>query len=65
MNPQRFYRAPSDVMRDRRFGDAERMEILVAWKGMTNGDAERQQVIDTMTEIERKLGGPEPAAQKQ
>ncbi|HWY60380.1 MAG TPA: hypothetical protein VNW15_00625 [Rhizomicrobium sp.] len=30
-NPARFYRLPGDVMRDRRFGDAERLEILRAW----------------------------------
>jgi len=31
-NPARFYRLPGDVMRDRRFSDAERLEILVAWR---------------------------------
>jgi len=29
--PARFYRLPGDVMRDRRFEDAERLEILRAW----------------------------------
>lgn len=29
--PARFYRLPGDVMRDRRFSDAERLEILRAW----------------------------------
>ena len=29
--PARFYRLPGDVIRDRRFADAERMEILRAW----------------------------------
>ena len=29
--PGRFYRLPGDVIRDRRFADAERMEILRAW----------------------------------
>ena len=29
--PSRFYRLPGDVMRDRRFGDTERLEILRAW----------------------------------
>jgi len=32
LNPARFYRLPGDVMRDRRFADAERLEILVAWR---------------------------------
>jgi hypothetical protein len=31
-NPARFYRMPGDVLRDRRFGDAEKLEILRAWK---------------------------------
>ena len=30
--PGRFYRTPADVMRDRRFGDGERQEILTAWR---------------------------------
>ena len=30
-NPPRYYRAPGDVLRDRRFGDAERICILQAW----------------------------------
>jgi hypothetical protein len=29
--PARFYRLPGDVMRDRRFEDVERLEILRAW----------------------------------
>jgi hypothetical protein len=36
-SPGRFYRLPGDVMRDRRFGDDERMEILRAW--LRNADA--------------------------
>jgi hypothetical protein len=30
-NPARIYRLPGDVMRDRRFTDADRLEILRAW----------------------------------
>jgi hypothetical protein len=30
-NPARFYRVPGDVLRDRRFDDAERICILKAW----------------------------------
>ena len=36
-NPARFYRAPSDVIRDRRFDDAERLEILSAWEREARG----------------------------
>lgn len=41
LNPMRIYRTPGDVLRDRRFGDAERLEILRAWRdamGATAGD---------------------------
>jgi len=31
-DPARFYPAPSDVIRDRRFSDPERLEILEAWE---------------------------------
>lgn len=31
-NPARIYRLPADVLRDRRFNDAERLEILRAWR---------------------------------
>jgi hypothetical protein len=30
-NPARIYRLPGDVLRDRRFNDADRLEILQAW----------------------------------
>lgn len=54
-NPQRFYRSPNDVMRDRRFSDAERLEILEAWEKAESAEADEiQQVRDTRREIERK-----------
>ncbi len=31
-DPSRFYPAPTDVVRDRRFSDTERLEILEAWE---------------------------------
>jgi hypothetical protein len=31
-NPARIYRLPGDVLRDRRFTDADRLEILRAWR---------------------------------
>jgi hypothetical protein len=42
-NPARIYRTPSDVLRDRRFGDEDRLEILRAWRD-AGGDVE----IDAM-----------------
>ncbi|HKY19516.1 MAG TPA: hypothetical protein VJL82_11330 [Rhizomicrobium sp.] len=35
-HPARIYRAPADVLRDRRFSDAERLEILKAWQDATD-----------------------------
>ena len=32
VEPSRFYRNPSDVMRDRRLTHADRLEILAAWE---------------------------------
>lgn len=31
-DPTRFHRAPIDVIRDRRFNDGERFQILAAWE---------------------------------
>jgi hypothetical protein len=31
-DPARFYPSPTDVVRDRRFSDVERLEILEAWE---------------------------------
>ena len=53
--PQRFYRAPSDVIRDRRFSDAERLEILSAWEAIAGENTtEYQQAAEARDEIERK-----------
>lgn len=65
LNPQRFYRAPTDVIRDRRFSDAERLEILEAWEGMADaGSEELRQAADARKEIEQKLAGIETTADK-
>jgi hypothetical protein len=42
-DPARFYRVPGDVLRDRRFTDAERATILKAWR---DADPERAAEID-------------------
>jgi hypothetical protein len=36
-NPPRFYRVPGDVLRDRRFADEEKLEILRAWQDASDG----------------------------
>ncbi len=53
LNPARIYRAPGDVIRDRRFGDAERVEILRAWRGYAAVD---EAGIDALiAELEARL----------
>ena len=32
LDPSRYYRNPSDVVRDRRLTNADRLEILAAWE---------------------------------
>ena len=54
-NPARIYRAPADVLRDRRFGDADRLEILRAWR-TSRDDADDAAEIDALiTELEVRL----------
>jgi hypothetical protein len=33
LDPARYYRNPSDVIRDRRLTNKDRLEILAAWEG--------------------------------
>jgi len=62
-NPQRYYRAPSDVNRDRRFSDEERFEILAAWEhGMRatcesegEEDSRLRQVVEAKAEVEKRM----------
>jgi hypothetical protein len=73
INPARFYRAPADVARDRRFTDEERLQILEAWErdaralsvasdeGMTGGEPTRlREVVETRTEIEKRVPSQHP-----
>ena len=60
--PGRFYRLPGDVIRDRRFDDSERLEILKAWAG--EADAERlAQIHDAIADVERRLAPSDHAAE--
>ena len=60
--PGRFYRVPGDVMRDRRFGDLERLEILQAWAA--EGDPEfADQIKDALENMERRLAPSDHAAE--
>lgn len=51
--PSRFYRQPGDVIRDRRFDDGERMEILKAWAGEADG-VRAAEIRDAITDLERR-----------
>ena len=50
-NPARIYRTPGDVLRDRRFDDNERLEILQAWRA-SNGPGE---IAAMIAELENRL----------
>lgn len=54
-SPGRFYRQPADVMRDRRFADGERLEILQAW---ASGAGElAPQVQSCIEELQSRMPG--------
>jgi hypothetical protein len=60
-DPTRFHRAPFDVVRDRRFSDDERLQILGAWEReirQQDGVDESQRlqlVTDARQEVERRV----------
>ena len=55
LNPPRIYRAPADVLRDRRFADAERLEILQAWRLSQPGSVQEAEIEAAITEVEGRL----------
>jgi hypothetical protein len=60
-NPARIYRTPGDVLRDRRFGDGERLEILRAWRDVKDDSTSE---IDAMiAELEARLCTDDHAAE--
>ena len=60
--PGRFYRVPGDVMRDRRFGDLERLEILQAWAS-ENDPEFAEQIKDALDNLERRTAPSNHAAE--
>jgi hypothetical protein len=54
-NPARIYRTPADVPRDRRFADAERLEILKAWRDCCSDPAAAEEIDTMIVEIEGRL----------
>lgn len=53
-NPSRIYRAPSDVLRDRRFGDEERLAILRAWIEGADG-ADMSEIQTMIAQLQSRL----------
>ena len=51
-NPAKFYRTPADVLRDRRFEDTERAEILRAWSGAD--DTRGAEIAAALSELESR-----------
>ena len=54
-NPARIYRSPGDVLRDRRFGDAERLEILRAWREQKAGPEQQGEIDALIVDLEGRL----------
>lgn len=69
LDPQRYYPQPSDVLRDRRLADPDRLEILASWErdaralsvasdeSMDGGEpAILRDVVKARIEVEQRLG---------
>jgi hypothetical protein len=48
LDPGRYYRHPSDIIRDRRLNKEDRLEIVIAWE-------QRLEAADDLNGIEEKL----------
>ena len=55
-NPARIYRGPADVLRDRRFGDTERLEILSAWLAACDDPAGQSEIEAMIAQLQTRLG---------
>ncbi|HVZ27634.1 MAG TPA: hypothetical protein VG798_03175 [Rhizomicrobium sp.] len=58
--PARFYRLPGDVIRDRRFTDTERLEILLAWLTDPEADPLRPQIQTAIEELKSRVPAHAP-----
>jgi hypothetical protein len=54
-HPARIYRTPNDVLRDRRFDDAERLEILRAWREVEEVSADLNEIEAIIAELQTRL----------
>ena len=62
-NPARIYRMPADVLRDRRFADAERLQILQAWLALSPDEADTAVIEAMIAEVESRLCASHHAAE--
>lgn len=49
LDPGRYYRHPTDIIRDRRLNKEDRLEIVIAWE-------QRLETTEGLNGIEEKLG---------
>ena len=54
-HPARIYRTPNDVLRDRRFGDPERLEILRAWRETSEAFSDLSEIDAMIAELQTRL----------
>jgi hypothetical protein len=62
-NPLSIYRAPNDVLRDRRLTASERIEILTVWQATAAEDI-ASNVAAALQEAERRLETQEDAVHR-
>lgn len=62
-NPARIYRMPADVLRDRRFDDAERLRILRSWRDLSKDSADAAVIDAAIAEVESRLCANDHAAE--
>jgi hypothetical protein len=60
LRPARFYRLPGDVIRDRRFADGERLEILRAWMQDAEAAGVAPQIENAIGELEHRMAAEAP-----
>jgi len=53
--PSRYYRNPSDVVRDRRLTNADRLEILAAWEREAREQQERDESPESGLDPQQQL----------
>ena len=58
-NPTRFYRAPREILQDRRLTREEKLTILAAWEReeRTEADAEDSDVLQDLIDAKLELTG--------